>query len=154
KRRFCARSVRAEPMVGPAQQAPAPAAAQTGRRPLVVVLLAASAGIVLDRAVPLPAYAGLVLGVAAWATWLVLYRRGRDVVAAAALMVSVAALFAAWHHTRWDAFAEDEIGRFARRRAEPVCLRGRAISTPALLPAPSRDPMRTVAVGDRSRLKI
>ncbi|MCE9554790.1 MAG: ComEC/Rec2 family competence protein [Planctomycetes bacterium] len=127
------------------------------RRPLVWVFLAVAAGIIFDRLVPLgsPAW-GLAAALAAWGLWLLLYRRRLDLTAACVLVICAIGLGAAWHHLRWHLQGQDDIGRYAPApaHAEPVCLRGRAITAPAVIPAPPPDPMRSIPAEDMARLTI
>jgi len=124
-------------------------------RPLVWFFLAAAAGITLDRLLPLNSVAwSLLAAVLAWVGWLILFRRQWNLAAAVVLLVCTAGLGAAWHHVRWHLRGPDDIGRFAPAQAEPVCLRGRAVTAPAVIPAPPPDPMRSMPVEDMARLTI
>jgi competence protein ComEC len=125
------------------------------RRPLVWIFLAAAAGITFDRLLPLGSVAWAVLAaVLAWGGWLILLRRQWNFAAAVVLLVCTAGLGAAWHHVRWHLRGPDDIGRFAPAHAEPVCLRGRAVTAPAVIPAPPPDPMRSIPAEDMARLTV
>ncbi|MBN1394037.1 MAG: ComEC/Rec2 family competence protein [Pirellulales bacterium] len=142
-----------------AAKRPAPAALY---HPLVIVLVAAAAGIVVDRYWPPRIETWWASAVAGLLIWSIL-RLGRrlscrsirdggatavptatSAAAAPALAVSficnVALLTAAasaagaWHHCRWSLFAADDVGLFARRAAEPACVEAIAVERPRALP--------------------
>ena len=163
-----------------AMPAPPPAAADrptTGPRyyPLAIVLVAAAAGILFDRHRPLPleAWWGLaVAGVAAWGTIRLarqLHHRPRggtgvspvpeqsfvvSLAANTALLLAVAAAAGAWHHCRWNLFAADDLGLFARRKAEPTCVEAIAVGRPRELPPRSSDYGGGRPPRDGSRLSV
>jgi hypothetical protein len=114
-------------------------------QPLVVVLAAAAAGIVLDRVSVVPLAGWLALAWAAWGVWACLWRR-QNRWSAWLLLLAIAGAAGAWHHFRWYLFATE--------RAEPVCLEGRALGSPRRIPPPPFDPMRTLRAGERSRLDL
>ncbi len=136
--------------------------------PLVIVLVAAAVGIIVDRHWPLRVEAWWTLaagGLTAWTAirlgrkfWLgrQLYcrllpavTRGGSTTAAPtpgflislagniALLLAVAAAAGAWHHCRWNLFAADDLGLFARRKAEPACFEAVAVERPRELPPSS-----------------
>ncbi|MCE9543984.1 MAG: ComEC/Rec2 family competence protein [Planctomycetia bacterium] len=140
------------------QPAKAKQLAPAAQRPLLVVFVAVAAGMVLDRVLPiwpgvLPGI-WLAVGCFAWLAWMVFIRRRREFTAALFLLLSAAALAAAWHHTGWNLFGEEEIGRFAHEEAAPVCLSGRVLAVPSQLPAPPFDPMRSGSGGDQTRVRL
>ena len=123
--------------------------------PLVIVLVAAAAGIIFDRHWPLRVEAWWVLAAGGLTAWTAirlgrqLYCRllpaapTRDVSASdflvslagnVALLLAVAAAAGAWHHCRWNLFAADDLGLFARRKAEPACFEAVAVERPRELP--------------------
>jgi hypothetical protein len=122
--------------------------------PLVVVLAAVCAGIVIDRHANLSMGIWLAVAVGGLIGWLLLWRRSLDLPAAVVLAVSLAAAGGAWHHIRWHYFSGDEIGLFAREHAEPVCLEAVAVTGPRLVPAPQYDPLRSMRPTDETRLAI
>lgn len=124
-------------------------------QPLVVVLAALCAGIVFDRFVPIPATATLAVSLLAVLLWVMCWRStSRRGLALSFLLLSIAALGATWHHTRWNLFSDRELGTFAHAADRPVCLRARVASGPRRVPAPAFDPMRTMPVGDRTRVEL
>ncbi len=129
-------------------------AAGTNYRPLVGVLAAACIGIVVDRLLSWSIAWWWPLALASWIAWWWLWRSSRLRTAAVALLVSVAATSAGWHHQRWSLFEHDHVGRFASPDAEPVAIRARATSGPRRIPAPPPDPLRTVATPERTRLDV
>jgi competence protein ComEC len=99
-------------------------------QPLVIVLAAAAAGIALDRFCPLNLTVWFGLAAAFWIVWAVLWRRHRNMLSAAALMISAAALAASWHHCRWQLFSQDDLGHFALRQPQPICIEAAALKMP------------------------
>lgn len=129
-------------------------ARQAKYHPLVIVLVAVCAGILADHRWGWPLATCWTVSAAAWAGWLVLWRRGWSKASCLALLVSVAGLAAAWHHCRWYLFAEGDLGAFARMTAQPACIEAIALRTPEPLRAPPPDPMRGGWQGDRTRVEL
>jgi competence protein ComEC len=137
----------------PSQDADLPSD-QPRYQPLVIVLAAVAAGIVVDRVMHVPVGVWWSLAAAGWAAWLVLWRRRFDAAAGLVLLLAPAAAGGAWHHLCWSMFGRDELGCFARRAAQPVCLEATACGGPRRVPAPPPDPMRAIPTGDRTRLEV
>jgi len=122
--------------------------------PLVVVLVAACAGIVADR------FGGIVL--AAWWTiaggalvaWAGFWYCRWRWIGCVLLLVSIAATAAGWHHCWWNLFADDDLGRYAGIESQPVCIEAVARKAPKRLPAPPYNPMRVIPRGDRTRVEV
>lgn len=142
---------------------PKPAAAETsvkkpspapGYHPLVIALVAACAGVVADRVFPLPVAAWWAGTAAGWAAWLAVWRVRWDRTAAVVILAAVACCAAGWHHCRWCLFDRHDIGRYAEMESRPACVEAIALSAPRRVPAPPRDPMRPIPVGDRCRLTV
>ena len=129
-------------------------------QPLVIVLMAAAGGVVADRFWPRPLGVWLALAIGCVALWWVigvLIRRcppwsaiARNVV----LLGTVASVAAAWHHGRWCLFAADDLGRYATRRPEPVCVEAVALAAPRALPARAHDPMQGRPLGEAARFDV
>jgi competence protein ComEC len=121
-------------------------------QPLVAVVAALAAGILLDRyAVVNPRFAWGA-AVALWVEWVLFLRAGRDRSAAAVLLCSVVLVGAAWHHVRWRLFSEDEIGRYARMDPRPVCVELVARASPRVVAAPPPNPLRLLPTKERTRI--
>jgi competence protein ComEC len=102
-------------------------------QPLMLLLAAAAAGIMADRRCPLSPGVWWAVAVGCLAAWLVVRRREglpARAFCTAALLLAVAATAASWHHCRWHLFAEDELGRFARRQWQPTCVEVVALRAP------------------------
>ncbi len=123
-------------------------------QPLVVVVAAFSAGIVLDRLIPgswiLWASAGCVSALG----WLVLSCLGKNRAAALALALAITAVGALWHHCRWSLFAADDLATYAADAPEPVCVEVIAMKGPRRVAPPPFDPMRIMPSGERTRLLV
>ncbi|MCA9101893.1 MAG: DNA internalization-related competence protein ComEC/Rec2 [Planctomycetales bacterium] len=129
------------------------------RAPMLLVVAALAAGIALDRllattSLSIRAESWWLLAVAAWCTWLPLWRRGRSTPAAALLVVSIVASGAAWHELRFNRFADDDLGWYAPDDAAPVCLDGVAIGPPRRLAAAPFDPMSAIPTVDRTLFSV
>jgi len=123
-------------------------------QPLVVVLAAVCAGIVLDRqaGVALPVW--FAAAACALLCWWLLWRKGRDRFAAALLAGSLLVIGGAWHHFRWHCFAADEIGLFAQESPEPVCIEAIATTGSRHVAQPAYDPLLPPNTKDKVRLGV
>jgi competence protein ComEC len=122
--------------------------------PLVLVLAAVCAGIVVDRDVGLPFWFWWSGALIAGAGWWVLWRRNWLRSASVTLLVSVASLAGVWHHGQWYLYSVDDLSHFARPAAEPTCVEAVATESPQRIPAPPRDPFRAIPQNDRSQLQL
>ncbi len=129
-------------------------ATQPGYQPLVVVAIAVSAGVALDRYFPARLFVWWIAAAVMWCAWLAAWRARRKARAGAWMLVSLAATGAAWHQAQWSLYAADELGTFARDAAQPVCVEAIARTSPRRVPAPEFDPLRPIGTGDRSRLAV
>ncbi len=126
--------------------------------PLIIVLAAVRAGIALDRAVwpIIPQrfeWWWLLAGVALVA-WYFLWRGDRQRAAMAALALSIASIGGAWHHAKWNLFADDDLGHFASLQPAPICLEAIALSAPRESATPPYTPLEPVRPEPVSRLTI
>ncbi len=121
-------------------------------QPLVLLLVAASLGIVADRYCPLSLTQWLLLTLACLATWMLLARVRWRSIAIAPLLLAWSCGFAAWHHAWWQIYPTDELGRSVGLDIVPVCVEGTALSNVRHQPAPRRDPLNIIPQGDHCRL--
>jgi hypothetical protein len=137
---------------------PSQLAQQPRYLPLITVLAAVCAGIIVDRlALPIvPRSLGgwWLLGVSSIVAWFVLWMKQRDRAAMGALVVSVVAVAGAWHHHAWNLFGGDEIGLSAIETALPICIEAIVAQPPRDVPAPSFDPLRSLPSGSQTRLLV
>ena len=124
--------------------------------PLVIVLAAAAAGVLADRLAPLPLAAWSGLAAAGVGLWFVVPKswRAGAVVGNVLLLAAVAATAGAWHHCRWTLFAADDLGCYARRKAEPVCIEAVVVDSPRALPPRTFDPMQGMPKSEGSRCVV
>jgi competence protein ComEC len=125
-----------------------------GLPPLVVLLVAVSAGIVADRYGDLSEPCWLCFALAAGLAWYPLWRCRAERVSAAVLLTAATALGAAWHHDRWQLFPAGELGCAALAEPQPVVVEAVTETTPRRLPAPPADPLRTRVIGERTQLTV
>jgi len=132
-------------------------------QPLVIVLVAVVGGVAVDRFWPLSLAAWWAIAVGGLTLWvvppLICHRPCHDAVrwlffGNVALLLSVAATAAAWHHCRWYLFAADDLGRYTRDKGQPVYIEAIAVEAPRAVPTPAPDPMRTRPMGDCSRFAV
>lgn len=122
--------------------------------PLVIVLVAVCAGIAADRTWEVPVAAWSAVAGVAWVGWAALWRRGWDRTAGLVLLASVAACGGLWHHLQWNLFARDDLGCYARRERQPVCVEAIALGGPRRVPAPEFNPMRIIPPFDHTRVEL
>ncbi|MGD9647767.1 MAG: ComEC/Rec2 family competence protein [Pirellulales bacterium] len=114
--------------------------------------VALAAGIALDRAEPLPATVWWLGAAVALVLWRALARGPRERASAIVLLVAVALAGAAWHHTRWQLFSPDEVGRDLTEESAPIAIELLALEAPRRVAAGAFNPMRAVTPPERSRL--
>ncbi len=127
----------------PPAKPPEPAWREFARAPLVPVALAATAGLIADRYIGVPLGAGLSAAVVALVGWY-FTRSATPRAALGWLLVCAAALASAHHHSHRNAFAPDDISRFAKGAPVAVSVRGRLADEPDRFRPPRPDPLLTM----------
>lgn len=122
--------------------------------PLVVVLPALAAGILVDRYLPLSAWTWLAGGGISLLGWLLFWLRSHTRISSWILLGAVACAGAARHHGHWNLYPADELGRAADDAPRPLCLQAVALTSPRRVAAPPENPLRTRPMGERSRLLV
>lgn len=123
------------------------------RWPLIPIAIAAAVGVVADRSLHLGSiWFGItpVLGL----LWIWLHRRNSSYLSAFALLLTVAACSAGWHHQQWRWFAADDLGRFATLQGAPVCLEVQVLDAPQRRPEPQRSPLRAIPQSESTLLLV
>ncbi|HEX5103336.1 MAG TPA: ComEC/Rec2 family competence protein [Pirellulaceae bacterium] len=120
--------------------------------PLVLLIAALAAGIVVDRHWPLTAAIWWGIGAAALVAWLPVWMRGHERVASWLLLGSSLATGGAWHHSYWNSYRADEIGRMVREEIRPIVVEGIAITSPRWIPAPPDTAMRIIPKGEETEV--
>lgn len=123
-------------------------------QPLMLVLIAVSAGIACDRAVSLSAFWWWNGALAMLVLWGWSIRRGEERRPSCLILLAAFGAAGAWHHVWWNLYAADDLSRYAREQPQPACVEAIALDEPARLPAPPDDPMRTFAAGEMTRLTV
>ena len=127
---------------------------QAGYSPLVLLLAALAAGIVVDRYGSIAAIAWWLIGAAALALWLPVWIRGHEQLASALLLGSTLTTGGAWHHSYWNFYRSDEIGRMVREEIRPIVVEGVAMTSSRWIPAPPPTAMRIVPKGEESEILL
>lgn len=120
--------------------------------PLIWVIVAVAIGAALAPAAAMglrPEWL-VLLTLGLLTTWVAIRRRANDSFSATWLLGTVAFLAAAWSGASWRLFNDDDIGRFARLEAEPVCLEVVATAPPTHYPAEAPSPFRAIPSTDRT----
>ena len=125
-----------------------------GYHPLVIVLAAVAAGMVVDRYRPLPLAAWWTIAAAGLGGWFMFWHKRRNMAASVVLLLAALALAASWHHCRWNLFGGDDLGLFARTQQQPVCIEAVALQTPRVIPQPEFNPLRSPRSGDEIRFEV
>src|SRR5437588_12766013 len=92
--------------------------------PLLPVVIAVTAGIVLDRYQSIPLAASLCAGLVSLIAWWICRSARSAGVGIAYLAVASAAAGAAYHHWHRNYYADDDIGNFVSAEQAPAELRG------------------------------
>jgi len=111
-----------------------------GYAPLVPFAVAATAGIVIDRYLGVPAMAFLVVAGVGLIGWLVALRRN-DLVAPAGLWLLLGGLAGAYHHAWRNDFPADDLGNVAAVEPRLVRVRGAIDDEPSVRRHPKNDPL-------------
>jgi competence protein ComEC len=120
------------------------AAATLRYQPLVVVLAATCAGIVVDRALAIRFGVEWFAAVGLWAAWLVAHLRRRPRIASVALLAAAGAIGAAWHHASWRLFDADDLASVAGLEPRAVLVEATVVDAPRSVVQPSGyDPAKT-----------
>ncbi len=119
--------------------------------PAVWIALAATTGIVVDRLQPIPIPFALALAAASLIAWFIVLPTKRF--AAGFLLLTAAALAAAYHHDRVYDLASNEIARLASVEGTPVHLRGQLVAPIQSVPG-SDDPLQTIPRKEASKLIV
>ena len=118
------------------------------------MLAAVAAGMVVDRYRPLPVAVWWTIAAASLGGWFMLWRKRWNAAASVVLLLAGLALAASWHHCRWNLFGGDDLGLFARRQQQPVCIEAVALQTPRVIPQPEFNPLRSPRSGDEVRFEV
>jgi competence protein ComEC len=111
-----------------------------GYAPLVPFAAAATAGIVADRYLDIPAPPFLIVAGIGLIVWLAALRRN-DLVAPAGLWVLVGGLAGAYHHAWRNDFPADDLGNVASVEPRLVRVRGSLDDEPSVRRHPKNDPL-------------
>ena len=128
--------------------------------PLMIVLAAASLGIIADRLCSFSVWIWFSAGTLSLFAWWAARRFGWTKTASTLVLLAAAGTAAGWHHCRWSLFDKNDLGFFSAvqtqnaETATPVCLRAVVAEEPSRAPAPPYDPMRIMPQIDRSRLEL
>lgn len=123
--------------------------------PLVWVAAAVGLGLLSSwTLVWLPPVALFLAASVGLVVWLMAWRLGRDTLACGCLLLAIGLLAAGWAGASWRLFPARDLGRFARRDAEPVALEAVVASTPTLYTAEEHTPFHAIPPTDRTVLTL
>lgn len=123
-------------------------------RPLVLLLAAFCAGILVGRWWPLHV---VLWWTAAWSSsvlWLAVRRFRRDAVAAAFVVLAVAGVGGAWLRVCWNHFDRHELSLSATEDARPAVVEAIVRVGPRRRRAPPPNPMRTIPQGEQTEFEL
>ncbi|MCH2131084.1 MAG: ComEC/Rec2 family competence protein, partial [Pirellulaceae bacterium] len=123
-------------------------------QPLVVVACAMAAGVITDRHWPLTMIWWWSIAGGTWCGWWWARRLSFNRIAALALLLSVFAATAGWHHWHWYLFSSDNLGLVAREASQPVVVEAVATNSPRHVPAPKPNPLHPVSQGEETRIQV
>lgn len=129
------------------------AAPRPAETPLVWVAVAVGLGLVASwgfGVIGLPAVASLAAAVLSLTLWAVAWSRRHDTVACGCLMLAIGLLAAAWADAGWRMFDRHDLGRFARRDAQPAALEAVISGSPTVYPAETRTAFQAIPPTDRT----
>ncbi len=118
------------------------------RAPLVPVALAATAGILLDRAASVPFPVNLAAALVSLLAWLFARVGARPGLSLLYLLLAIVFLGAAYHHGWRDLYRPDDLGHFVAEQPRPARLRGILADEPAISYQPINDPLRSMPRAD------
>jgi competence protein ComEC len=134
--------------------------AHTGRNdhpryhPLVIVLMAACAGILVDSYWPQSLAVWFATALISLFGWFLLTRSGRPRAAAVLILPAVLSVAAARHHCQWNLFGERDLGNYATARSQPIALEAVVSNAPRPLPPPKSSPMQFKPADPSYRFEI
>ncbi|MEQ8791379.1 MAG: ComEC/Rec2 family competence protein [Pirellulaceae bacterium] len=123
-------------------------------RPLVLLLAAYCAGVVLARYCPQHFVWWWTLSATASVLWLAAWLLRRDGLAVVFLLLAVLAGGAAWLRVTWNHFDRDELALWAGEALRPTVVEGVVVAGPRRLPAPPPNPMRTIPEGEKTAFEL
>lgn len=123
-------------------------------RPLLIVLVAASAGIIADSYLPLGILTWWTAVLATLGIWCLPAIRRHHRLAAVLIFLAVLAVAGAWHHCRWNLFDENDLGNYAGAKKQPIALEAIVLNAPRLLSSPEPGPMRMARTNLSYRFEI
>jgi competence protein ComEC len=122
--------------------------------PLLIVLAAASAGIMADNYWPQQFVTWFAAVLTMLGVWYLLARLGRHRAAAVAIFLAILSMAGAWHHCRWNLFDENDLGNYTAAKKQPVALEAIALSAPRPLPPPEPGLMQSLRSEPSYRMEI
>ncbi|MGA2063017.1 MAG: ComEC/Rec2 family competence protein [Thermoguttaceae bacterium] len=123
-------------------------------RPLLIVLVAASAGIAADSYWPQSFATWLTAVLLTLGIWHLSARRGHHRTAAGLIFLAILSVAGAWHHCQWNLFDENDLGNYTAAKKQPVALEAIALTAPRQLPPPEHSLMQSLRSDPSYRLEI
>jgi competence protein ComEC len=122
--------------------------------PLLIVLVAASTGIVADWYWPQKIVTWWTASLLMLGVWYLKAKGGRHRTAAVSLFLAILSVAGAWHHCQWNLFDKNDLGNYARAKKQPIALEAVVLNSPRLLSSPKSSPMRMARSDPSYRFEI
>lgn len=103
-------------------------------QPLLIVLVAACAGIAIDFYWPLSFATWSTAALLSLGIWFLLARRGYHRAAAGLIFLAILSVAGAWHHCQWNLFDENDLVNYTAAKKQPVALEAIALRARQLPP--------------------
>jgi competence protein ComEC len=123
-------------------------------QPLVVLLAVVASGILLDRYLDWSLTFWASLAASLLLGWYLAWRRGWQRGSVVLLLLAAAAVGGAKHHSHWNLFSSDDLGRVAKHRSRPACVEAIAITGPRRIPPPPPDVFSAIPAQERTQVTL
>lgn len=124
------------------------------RAPLLPAALALGSGIALDHHFAIAWTTSAIVAALGLVLWCKLAQAQVWRAASLALLISIAANGALWHHAAWSLYRTDDIGCRATPHSEPCRIEAIIADIPQWQPSPPFDPLRALPASDTTRCLI
>ncbi len=123
-------------------------------QPLLLVLIAAASGIVVDQflGIPLPLSGGVFA--ASMVLWRVCFTKRLSIAATLFIYLAVGSLAAGWHHYWWNIYGVNDIGFYASGDSQPLCVEAVVAKETHWVAAPAVSTFDPIPRGESTRIVL